>query len=154
MVFTIPTGIFGQYQEIVDYMGRTDGFGVNCKLVYAPLPQQISSVNTLHKRATLTPHGVNPYQHLDPQKPIETTETIVLRVYWTQKDFKKVGKFEVPDGGIMTIGNYSDLPKIYKANALLVHTDLTHAQWRFEKISEPFVHGLLNKNFVCYWRRI
>ena len=84
----------------------------------------------------------------------DTTEDITLRVYWDQKDFKKYGNVNIPDGSIMAISNYSDLGKIRKAAFLLVQTAKTgHAQWKFEKAAEPTVHGLNNNYLMSYWKR-
>jgi len=54
----------------------------------------------------------------------------------------------------MTIGAYSDLAKINRANALLINTDKTgNVEWRFTRTSEPTLHGFSNNYFMCFWGR-
>lgn len=101
----------------------------------------------------MRPSAVNPYRREASHKTIETTEDITLRVYWTKKDFEKVGNVNVPDGGIMTIGDFDDLYKVQRCQALLVYTDKDHIPWRFEKLAEPFMFGLDKESSICYWRR-
>jgi hypothetical protein len=85
---------------------------------------------------------------------VENTEDITLRVYWDKKDFKKFGNIEVPDGSVMTIGKYTDLIKVNRANALLINTDKTgNVEWKFTRTSEPTLHGLSNNYFMCFWGR-
>ena len=86
---------------------------------------------------------------------IETTEDITLRIYWDQKEFKKFGNVNLPDGSVMAIGNYSQLAKIRKAAFLLIECAKTgHAQWKFEKAAEPTVHGLDKSYLMSYWKRV
>jgi hypothetical protein len=88
-------------------------------------------------------------------KTVENTESITLRIYWDEKDFKKYGNVNMPDGSIMAISTYSDLAKIRRAAFLLVQTAKTaHTQWKFEKAAEPTVHGLNNDYLMSYWRRV
>jgi hypothetical protein len=153
-MLNIPSGIFDTYQEGAYWMLSLSGFGTPCKLVYAAVSEGASvPVSPLKKQLTMRPGGNNPYNREAAQKAVETTEDITLRVYWSEKDFKKIGHVNVPDGGIMTIGTYDDLLKIQKCNALLVHTNKDHVPWRFEKLAEPFLFGLKRQNSICYWRR-
>jgi len=156
---TIPSSVFTKYAEFADAMLASSGFGISCKLAYTEQIQVIEDVvPNLKQRKLMNLQDTSPdsgFRRANISfKTVETTEDIVLRVYWDKKDFKKFGNIEVPDGSVMTIGKYSDLPKINRAKALLINTDKTgNVEWRFVKNSEPTLHGLDNNYFMCYWSR-
>lgn len=156
---TLPSVIFTKYAEFADAMLASSGFGLSCKLVYTDKIEVIEeSVPAIKQRKLMNLQDTSPdaaFKRGDSSyKTVETTENIVLRVYWDKKDFKKFGNIEAPDGSIMTIGKYSDLDKINRAKALLIDTAKTgHIEWRFVKTSEPTVHGLDQNYFMCFWGR-
>tara|TARA_B100002052_G_scaffold280086_1_gene287915 strand:+ start:366 stop:842 length:477 start_codon:yes stop_codon:yes gene_type:complete len=155
----IPSGVFTKYAEVADTMLSLSGFGTACKLVYTEKIQTIVDVvPDIKQRKLMNLQKTSPDSGFKRGstsfKTVETTEDITLRVYWDKKDFKKFGNIEVPDGGMMTIGAYSDLQKITRAKALLINTDKTgHIEWRFTKNSEPTIHGLDGNYFMCSWDR-
>lgn len=156
MSFTIPSGIFTKYAEYADAMLSSSGFGVSCKLVYVDkITQSAISAPSVNKVASLNPSLNNSFVvGNDTYKMVETTADITLRVYWSQKEFAKFANVQVPEGGIMCIGRFSDLNLINKAKALLINTDKTgHVEWRFEKTAEPIVHGLDNNYLMSFWKR-
>ena len=156
---TIPSGVFTKYTEFADAMLASSGFGVSCKLVYTEKIQVIDkTVPNLKQRKVMNLQNTSANSGFKrgetSLKTVENTEDITLRVYWNKKDFKKFGNIEVPDGSVMTIGSYSDLAKINRANALLINTDKTgNVEWRFTRASEPTLHGLSNNYFMCFWGR-
>jgi len=156
---TIPSGVFSKYAEFADAMLASSGFGISCKLVYTEKIQTINqTVPNLKQRKVMNLQNISPdagfKRGTTSFKTVENTENITLRVYWDKKDFKKFGNIEVPDGSVMTIGNYSDLTKINRAKALLINTDKTgNVEWKFTKSSEPTLHGLDNDYFMCFWSR-
>lgn len=156
---TIPSGVFTKYAEFADAMLASSGFGISCKLVYTEKIQTIDqTVPNIKQRKLMNLQDTSPdsgfRRATTSFKTVENTEDITLRVYWDKKDFKKFGNIEVPDGAIMTIGAYSDLTKINRAKALLIHTDRTgNVEWRFTKSSEPTLHGLDSNYFMCFWSR-
>lgn len=157
---TIPSGVFNKYAEFADAMLTPEVFGTACKLVYTDKIQVIdNSVPEIKQRKLMNLQNVSPQSGFKrgeiSYKTVETTEDITLRIYWDKKEFKKFGNIEAPDGSLMTIGAYADLPKINKAIALLINTDKNgHADWRFTKIGEPTLYGLDSKNyFMCFWGR-
>jgi hypothetical protein len=156
----ISKTIFDKYDELTSLMLDVNVFGVNCKLVYTDKIQKIqTNTSQLKQKKILNLQQIAPPNEFgraeEDFKIIEVTEDIILRVYWTQKDFKKFANVNLPDGSIMTIGNYSDLSKINRAIALVIQTSKTdHQEWRFEKSGEPAVHGLTGKQLMCFWRRI
>lgn len=156
---TIPSVLFTKYKEFADAMLASSGFGVSCKLVYTEKIQVIDeTVPNLKQRKVMNLQNTSANSGFKRGevsfKTVENTENITLRVYWDKKDFKKFGNVEVPDGSVMTIGEYADLTKINRANALLINTDKTgNVEWRFTKTSEPTLHGFSNDYFMCFWGR-
>jgi len=156
---TIPSGVFTKYAEFADAMLASDGFGMSCKLVYTDKIQVIdNNVPEIKQRKLMNLQNVSPQSGFKrgdvSYKTVETTENIILRVYWDKKDFKRFGNIEVPDGAVMTIGAYADLSKINRAKELLLNTDRTgHTEWSFTKASEPTLHGLNQNYFMCFWSR-
>jgi hypothetical protein len=162
---TIPTGVYGKYDEFAtEMLNSTTGFGVQCQLVYTDKIEviegaNIKSVPNFRQKRVMDVQSVNPNSGFGRGtkkfKTVETTENITLRIYWDEKDFKKYGNVNMPDGSVMAIGNYSDLDKIRKAAFLLIETAKTgHAQWKFDKTAEPTVHGLNKSYLISYWKRV
>lgn len=158
-MLTIPSGLFTKYAEVADVMLSATGFGVSCtlhypdKLVATSGVPQIKQIKRLSLQDTSSPNGFA--RGNDDFKAEAETESITLRVYWTAKDFKKFSSVQYPDGSIMTIGAYANLQKINKCTALSVNTDKTgNIEWKFEKQSEPTIHGLDNNYFMCFWKRV
>jgi hypothetical protein len=155
----IPSQVFTKYAEFADAMLASSGFGVSCKLVYMEKIETIEkNVPNLKQRKIMNLQNTSPdsgfKRGTTSFKTVESTENITLRVYWDKRDFKKFGNIEVPDGSIMTIGNYSDLTKVNKSKALLINTDKTgNVEWKFVKSSEPTIHGLDSNYFMCFWER-
>lgn len=157
MTFTIPSGLFTIYAEYADAMLDLTGFGVPCKLVYTDkITITTQQVPSTERRLSMDPSANAGFSLPDNNfKMVETTENITMRVYWTQRDFKKFSGVVIPDGGVMCISRYSDLAKINKCKALLINTDKTgHSELRFEKSAEPTIHGLDNNYLMSYWKRV
>ena len=158
---TLPTGVYAKYDEFAtEMLNQSTGFGVQCQLVFTDkIEVATQSVPNFKQKRVMNVQSINPDSGFGRGtkkfKTVETTENITLRIYWDEKDFKKYGNINMPDGSIMAISNYSDLAKIRKAVFLLVQTAKTaHAQWKFEKAAEPTVHGLNNDYLMSYWRRV
>lgn len=160
MTMTLPSGLFSKYSEVADMMLDLSGFGVQCKLVHTDKIQEINSgVPVSKQKKVMNLQQISPDNSFARSeqsfKTVEVTENITLRVYWTQKDFKKISNINLPDGSIMTIGRYSDISKINKSSFLIIQTAKTgHEEWRFEKSGEPAIHGLDNNYVICYWKRV
>lgn len=155
----IPSGVFTKYAEVADLMLTTSVFGTVCKLVYAETLTSISSVPTAKQKRVMDPNTAGATSGFGigstSFKTVETTENITLRVYWSQKDFKKLSNVQIPEGGVMAIGDLSDLNNINKAKALIIYSANTnHQEWRFEKLAEPTMHGLNSNYLMTYWKRI
>lgn len=155
----IQSEVFTKYAEVADLMLSQDVFGLECKLLYTEKIQTISQpVPNIKQKKVMNLQDIAPDAGFSRGsvefKTVETSETIVLRVYWTQKEFKRFSSIEFPDGSIMTIGKYDDMNKINKATALLINSNRTgHSDWRFTKSTEPILHGLNSNYFMCFWKR-
>lgn len=158
MTITIPSGLFDSYAEAADAMLALSGFGTQCKLVFATKVETVDSVPSVKKKKTLSlqqSQAVNGFNRGDTAyRTVETTENITLRVYWDKKTFEKYAGVVFPNEGIMTIGAYADMDNVSRASFLLVSTDKTHEEWKFEKISSPRVHGLNKNYFMAFWKRV
>jgi len=158
---SIPSGVFTKYGEFADTMlNLANGFGTQCQLVYTDQIEIVTNnVPNFKQKRVFDVQSMNPDSGFSRGskkfKTVETTEDITLRIYWDEKDFKKFGNINIPDGGVMAIGNYSELTKIRKAAFLLIETAKTgHAQWKFEKTAEPTIHGLDTNYLMSYWSRV
>lgn len=158
----IPPAVFSKYLEFADSMLETTVFGRLCKLVFTEEIQEINQdVPNIKQRKVMNLQDISPESGFKRGttsfKTIETTEDIILRLYWDKKDFKKFGNIEVPDGSLMTIGHFPDLIRVNRAKALLINTDRSeHVEWRFVKTGEPILFGLNTTGyhyFMCYWSR-
>jgi hypothetical protein len=158
MAISIPSGIFEKYEEFADAM--ITHFGTPCKLLYADKIEvatetvdHVKQRRTMNIRDTNTPGGFG--RGGTTYKTIEAEEDITLRVYYTAKDWKKIGNFDLADGSIMCIGYLTDLPKINKAHTLIVNTNAEgYEDYRFEKAGEPFPWGFRHTRYVVStWKR-
>lgn len=153
---TIPAKVFDVYATHADDMLNLSGFGAQCKLVFMSQVEVVDSVSPLKQKKVMNLQGSsNDYGRANKSfKSVEVTEDITLRIYWSEKDFKKVSSVSTPDGAIMTIGSLSDISNVNKAIALIINTDKTNlTPYRFTKIGEPIIHGLNNNYFTCFWGR-
>jgi hypothetical protein len=91
------------------------------------------------------------------QRPVTTTETINLMVVWQYKDWIDIGaEIRSPEGMVQTISSIDTLPKIKKANSIVIDTDIEgYARHEFTRAGEPTPAGLGRDNFiVTIWERI
>lgn len=157
----ISQAIFDKYSELAEVMLlENGGFGIKCKLVYTNKIEEIqTTAPQLKQKKMMNLQQTSPQDVFGRSnenfRVVEVSEDITLRIYWTQKDFKKFASISVPDGSIMTIGRYSDLQKVNKATSLRIQTAKTgHQEWIFEKSGEATIHGLDNNYFMCFWKRV
>lgn len=157
MAITIPELVFTQYEAYVDAM--IADFGIPCDLVYTDRVEVANQVlDHVKQRRTFgptsTPGGFS--KGATSYKNVEATESITLRVYWTQRDWKKIGNFDLPDGSIVCIGYLDKFDEINKAKHLITNTDLSStAKFLFEKAGEPQPWGLKQRRYmVSTWKRI
>ena len=88
---------------------------------------------------------------------VEKKEDLTLKVYWDRRNWiKTAGDINVPDNSIQTICFAADIPKILRANELIVHKGVSDiVEMRFKRAGEPFPMGLQqSKYFGCFWERV
>ena len=96
-------------------------------------------------------------------KEVESSETISMRVYWVPisperrpQRFRGIDvPITVPEGSAMTIGHAKDLPKIRRANEVILIDDKSaYIEYRCTMVDEPRLHGLGKKDyFIAFWKR-
>ena len=85
------------------------------------------------------------------------TEEVTLLIYWTTKEFVDLGlKIETPNTMAQTKGYLTDLPKIKKANEILLNSNMNpYVRWRFKKLGEAIPQGFRqNRYFIQAWERV
>lgn len=166
MAFSIPNQIFTDYQEVVDELILNDNIGKNCQLSYPELrvdcpnciydSVQKKSSNRYQSGGPIPfSSGVCPYCRGVGIIATPQVEVIRLRVYWTKKDFRKLGAVDIPDGDVMVIGFMSDMAKLQKSTELLILSDsVAVLNRKFEVGVEVFPWGFgKNKYFVAHLKR-
>ena len=152
---SIPDDVFSLYKEFSDEM--ITSFGVDCKIHYVKKIQTtVNSIPTVKKSKSMrTYNKTEDFIQNTNYESVETTEIIKLRTYWTRKDFKKVADIVIPDGGIMTIGYLSDLPKIRSCEYMTPNIENEdYLNYRFTRIGNPIPWGIKkDRYFVCGWEQ-
>jgi len=152
----IPANIFSKFDEVTDLMRSADVFGRTCKLVFESVVTTTTTVPSIKRHLTMSPPAgiAGSLRGSESTKTVETTEEIILRVYWSKKDFSKIGNILVPEGGCLTICEIGKLESLAKAKFLLVYTDIEQSELKMAKLSEPVVYGLSKKEAICFWSRV
>ena len=159
MPFEIPEILFDTYYDAVDSFFTA--FGVDCKLVSISKMEEVvhTPENNIPDKNSINAHRVRGGDFERDQKiikEVETLEDVRLRVYWDRKSWINVGgNIEVPDGAIQTFGLMTDLVKVMRAKALIVHDGIREFKdLRFERLSEFQPHGFRqDRYFTCLWKR-
>lgn len=152
----IPQAVFDKYDEFASAM--VDELGETCELIYPDtITTLATTVSTLKQKKTML---LEPGDHgfaRSTENLIATPnkETVKFRVYWDKKAYKKLSDVSVPEGGIMCISKLVTLPKIRKANGLVIHkvVDGSHEEFLFQKFAESQLHGLNNNYVISFWAR-
>ena len=156
MTIDIPSGVFSAYEDMADAM--ITHFGVPCQLLYTDKVEVVSqTLDTVKQRRTmsLSNQGGDYSRGSVTYKNVDVVENITLRVYYTKKEWQKIGSFDLADGSIVCIGYLSDLPKLNKAHTLVVSTDVGLEDWRFQKAGEPFPWGFKKRRYLAStWKRV
>jgi hypothetical protein len=161
MAFSIPSGIFSLYYEVVDEFIDNPYIGESCTLVFPP--KLVSCANC----TTVNFGGVskNVYAHGGPMpfntgvcplcggnsiKEEDVTDTINLRIYYRTKDWIKVVGINFPQADAQIIGYLSDLPKLKRALKIILLSS-----WTCTLSGEPFPHGFgKDRYFVGFLKRV
>jgi len=165
----VPDSLFfNQYFETVDSFLTSEFTSYNCILHYTP--RHIACINCVFdgKGGTNVYNGTGPMSFTFGLCPVcngkgfkdeEVTETIRFRIYGEKNNFIKghsqTNNIEYSDGSLQIIGHLSDVPKVVKANKILVNSDEEkYRKWEYKLNSEPFKHGFGNRYFLAYLKRI
>jgi hypothetical protein len=101
-----------------------------------------------------------PYCNGQGFKAVESTDEIVLRIYWDKRFWVNVGfPLDVPDGSIQTIAYMVDLPKIEKCKYLIPNYDgiEKYDKSKYQRTGPSFPQGFKQNNtkyVVTFWKRI
>ena len=159
MPLNIPESVFDKYYDVID--STFNIFGVTCQLVFIEKTEEISvTYDNVPSNRSINAHrrsNSDLYKRENKViKEVEKLEDIKLKVYWDSKSWVKVGgDIVIPDNSIQTIFMGTDLDKIMRAKALIVHKDIKdQREFKFTKFGEPFPMGLRHKRyFGCFWER-
>lgn len=160
MPVNVPESVFDKYYDVID--STFEIFGVMCKLVSVDTVEEIvyNPSNNIPEKNSINVHRLRDGDYERSNKVIKEVEVftdIKLKVYWNPRDWINItGAIQVPDNVIQTIGFMSDLPKILKAKALIVHKDIQeYKEMRFQRMGEHIPMGLRqNRYFSCLWSRV
>lgn len=163
----IPQAFFDLYNQTTSDM-ITNNFGVPCQLIYGD--DKIECPNCVFN--TITKGSSNVYKIGGPipfQNTIcpycngagysltQSTETILMRVYFSKKDFLRI---EVPvtvvDSSVQTIGFITDMPKLQRAREVIMNSNIeSYSIYRYILAGEvlPFGLGPVKNYCVAYWKR-
>jgi hypothetical protein len=165
--FVIPTSILDTHEWISDAVIDGDT-GHQCTLYYPAKPTECDNciLDPRTRRSTnqykaggpipFQDHTVCPRCGGSGRNTLKPTEIVYLRVYWEPKDWIDIGvKFDVASGICMTIGYMTDLPKIEKAERILLNSDVKPLRRYFcKRAGEAVPHGFRqNRYFIQYMER-
>lgn len=156
----IPSGVFNRYYEVCDHLLSSDFFSSECKIYYPaktinctncrtrPIPG--ISTNIYNNGPMNFSNGDCPYCEGKGYLSVEQTDNIRLRIYYEKTKFDKdVINHDAFKAQI--IGHMADLPKINRADYLLLETDLEgNYRVKVRLSSPPLSWGFGDKYFSCY----
>lgn len=161
----IPQQVFDKYYEITDSLNNE--LGVNCTLYF--IPAQIPCDNCENNPVTGKSTGIyksgGPISFSGTFCPrcngegfytTEESEVIKMRCYFDRNSWLKAGlNFIASDTSAITYGFIEDLPKIRKANSVILNSDQSaYNATRYSLLGEPVLHGFKkNKYFIATWRQ-
>ena len=168
MAITIPNSVFDIYNSALDLFTRT------ATLVYPEKRERCANcyMDTMGTRnrsiSVYRPGGPFPFDRGMPcpycegkgYRATETTEDIVLRIYWDRKSWADIGPaIDIPDGAIQTIALMTDMDKINKSKYMIPKYDgiEKYDEMRYTKNGSSHPQGFkdnLIKYVVTFWNRI
>ena len=164
---TIPSHLLDLHEVGTDAI--IDGLGKACVLVY---PEKVTECpNCYYDRRES--RSTNIYKTGGP-KPFDNnttcpwcggagrsssreTEDIVLRIYWSPKDWSIYATtIENPEGVAQVIGYMKDLPKVERASEILLNADIKSTKkYRCQREGEATPWGMRhNRYFSQFVRRV
>lgn len=163
MSFEIPTELIDLYEEGIDAIIAK--FGKSCRLFYPSARNQcpncvldtFSGVSSnRYKSGGPTPFtdGICPYCNGVGYVNEEVWEDIRMIVHWMPKDWLKIGRLVIPDGGIQTRGYMTQYPKLQQCIKLRIQDLNGYGTFDFEKNEAPVPWGLRLKWVITNWKRV
>lgn len=176
MTFEIPQELFDVYNETVDMLNSSTGFGIKCKLVYPPNLMECPNcvINTMTGKSSNLykaggplsfDNGVCPFCNGEGLYSSEVSEYIYLRYYANSDlggntrmgDFKVItGNVVIAVGDALTYGQLTDMPKIKRAiYCIMPYDQQGYETFKYQLMAEPAIHGFKkNRYFKAIWKRI
>lgn len=158
----IPESMKAKYKQLandlIDY-----NVGITCTLYYPPKRVECSECST----GQVGGGSAGKFDHGGPNfypnskcnncdnlgyKEVPQTDTIKLRVYFSPKDFVKIGNHQLNDETIQVIGKMSDISKFEKAQEVKITTGALTC--KAVKRGSTQSHGLNDQWFISYMDRV
>lgn len=169
MSFSLNSSLLDKHQEICNYLLDTFAYK-NCRIIYpqkwneCPNCQldidtgQSTGIYKTGGPVTFTNYTICPMCNGEGRFSVNESETIKLRVYFNKRDFIKIEKgagIVIDADTIQIIGYMADLPKLERAQELVVDTNVEgYKQYSFQPLSAPLPWGFRHNNyFVQFWKR-
>lgn len=166
--FDVPSAIIDDYQWVMDSFIDDTSLGTQCQLIYPPIPSECPNCiidpasgrsSGKYKSGGPIPFPANticPWCGSEGSRLEPSTENIRLRTYPSQKDWQNIGMdFKDVAGVVQIIGYMSDLPKVMRAQRLIIYIDLQDlCQWICEVASEGIPWGFGSRYFIMFLKRV
>ena len=124
----------------------------NC--IFSPRQKRSSNIYKSGGPVPFEIHTTCPWCGGEGRSSRGVKENIKLRVYWTQKDWIISGPVENPDSVVMIIGYMTDLPKIEKADRILLNKDVSaYRKWMCERQGEAIPWGFSQDRYFSQMLR-
>jgi len=147
MVSSLISGPTGQNCQII-YPITKNSVCPNC--IYSPRQKKSSNIYKATGPIPFENHTTCPWCGGVGRSSRAIKETIRFRVYWTQKDWSIFGPVENPDSSAMVIGHIYHLPKLEKADRILLNKGLSsYKEWVFERKGEAIPWGLAQDKYFA-----
>lgn len=151
-MFSIPSGIFDKYDEVVNSLYTTQEIADKTTLVTVSkqaCPNCIPGSTSVYKPGGPIEFSLGPCPYCNGANEIEskTEQTVYLRTYPNKRNWIKIGNVEAPDGAVQIIGKMSDLTKVKQADYMVF---FPLSDWAYKLDSDPFPFGFGKREFVAY----
>mgnify|MGYP003120897427 CR=1 FL=1 len=162
----IPNSIISSHERAVDSIISSE-IGQVCQLiypvtkksvcpncVYSPRERKSSNIYKSGGPVPFTNHTICPWCGGEGRSSRPVKEDIRVRVYWTQRDWLITVPAEYADSSVMIIGYMTDLPKIEKADRILLNKDVSaYRKWICERNGEAVPWGFSQDRYFSQMLR-
>lgn len=165
--FSIPSDVLDKHEWVSDFF--IDSLGKDCTLVYPPkvsrcpncyIDPRTGRSNNRYKAGgpRSFPNGtICPWCGGAGKSQKEATENVKLRIYWSPKEWKDLGvDIDSSDGMAQVIGYMTDLPKIEKAQYIILNKEVQgYTRFSCQRFGEATPWGFRqNRYFIQFVKRI